>query len=180
MLGRLEMDVDECISAYNRLMEVVFKDKTHILPLKWTGRVQSRFDSAKLRDAIDDVITKQGYSPAEPFNDGKARGCRVYVSFRGWTAKRMLTRDLALFVRQPKTSMESHAFEVTTSRRSRASQLHSARLLLLPQPPPGSSIQFPSVRGNLSMAHWEPTTQLKRWKEKPPISGALILATSCH
>jgi hypothetical protein len=28
MLGRLEMDVDECVSAYSKLMESVFEDKS--------------------------------------------------------------------------------------------------------------------------------------------------------
>jgi hypothetical protein len=81
MLGRLEMDVDACITAYTELIKVVFEEKAHWRPLNWRGRVQARFDSTKLRVAIEKVITEQGYSPTEPFDDGKARGCKVYVKF---------------------------------------------------------------------------------------------------
>lgn len=77
MLGRLEMDVDECINAYNRLIKTVFEERAHRTPMSWTGRVQARFDSAKLKTAIDEVITRQGYSPTDLFNDGKPRGCKV-------------------------------------------------------------------------------------------------------
>lgn len=79
MLGRLEMDVDACIAAYTKLIKVVFEEKAHRAPFSWRGRVQARFDSTKLKDAIEEVITSQNYSPTEPFNDGKARGCKVYV-----------------------------------------------------------------------------------------------------
>ncbi|KAK5354371.1 hypothetical protein LTS03_011888, partial [Exophiala xenobiotica] len=56
MLGRLEMDVDECISAYNRLIKTVFEEKAHKTPLSWLGRVQSRFDSGKLKTAIEEDL----------------------------------------------------------------------------------------------------------------------------
>ncbi|OAP55793.1 hypothetical protein AYL99_09945 [Fonsecaea erecta] len=79
MLGRLEMDVDECITAYNRLTKAVFEKRAQWTPFSWTGQVQSRFDSNKLKAVIDDVITRQGYSPTEPFNDGTTRGCKVFV-----------------------------------------------------------------------------------------------------
>ena len=84
MLGRLEMDADECIAAYNRLNEAVFKNKKHRIPLGLSGRVQSRFDSTKLKNAIEEVITSQGYSPTEPFDDGKSRKCRVYAPISGF------------------------------------------------------------------------------------------------
>jgi hypothetical protein len=77
MLARLEMDVDECITAYNQLIKTVFEGKAPRTPLSWTGRVQPRFDSAKLKAAIDKVITDRGYSPMELLNDGKQHGCRV-------------------------------------------------------------------------------------------------------
>ncbi|EXJ96330.1 hypothetical protein A1O1_01456 [Capronia coronata CBS 617.96] len=79
MLGRLEMDVDECITAYNRLIKAVFEQKAHWTPLSWRGQVQPRFDSAKLKAVIDEVITSRGYSPTEPFNNGKSHGCHVFV-----------------------------------------------------------------------------------------------------
>ena len=77
MLGRLEMDVDECITAYNELMKTVFEQKLHRFPSSATGKIQAQFDSMKLRDAIDEVIIRKGFSPEDPFNDGQPRGCRV-------------------------------------------------------------------------------------------------------
>ncbi|TQV92190.1 protein kinase subdomain-containing protein [Cordyceps javanica] len=60
MLGRLEMDVDECIS---------------------TGNVKAQFDSKKLRSAVEQAInqSQSGASPMDRFNDGQSRGCRVFV-----------------------------------------------------------------------------------------------------
>lgn len=79
MLGRLEMDVGECITAYTRLIKDVFEEKAHRTPFSWSGRVQARFDSGKLKTAVEGVITGQGYSPTDLFNDKKPRGCKVYV-----------------------------------------------------------------------------------------------------
>lgn len=50
MLGRLGMDVDECIEAYSDLAETVFRKKLASFQLK--GKVQSRFNSAKLEAAV--------------------------------------------------------------------------------------------------------------------------------
>ena len=77
MIGRLEMDIDECISAYTELMKTVFEQKLRRVPSDFSGKIQSRFDSTKLRDAINKVITSKGFSPADPFDDGQPRGCRM-------------------------------------------------------------------------------------------------------
>ena len=77
MLGRLEMGVDECITAYSELMKAVFVEASSWLPVSWTGQVKARFDSGKLKGAIEDVISSRGISPTDAFNDGKARGCRT-------------------------------------------------------------------------------------------------------
>lgn len=77
MLGRLEMDVDECISAYGALMKGVFEEKLRLVPISWRGNTKARFDSGKLKSAIEKVITSCGLYQADPFNDGTARGCRV-------------------------------------------------------------------------------------------------------
>jgi hypothetical protein len=79
MLGRLEMDVDECISAYSKLMKTVFGEKSSWLPISWTGGTKARFDSAKLKGAIEEVVANHGASATELFNDRASRGCRVYV-----------------------------------------------------------------------------------------------------
>lgn len=79
MLGRLEMDVDECIRAYCDLAETVFNKKLHRIPMDFKGRTQARFDSTKLENAIKKVITERGASETELLNDGTERGCRVFV-----------------------------------------------------------------------------------------------------
>jgi hypothetical protein len=76
MLGRLEMDVDECISAYNKLIKAVFKKKLCRLPASWMGGTAA-FDSNELRSAIGEVIGSKGAPTADVFNDGKLRGCRT-------------------------------------------------------------------------------------------------------
>ncbi|KAL9007010.1 MAG: hypothetical protein Q9180_009736, partial [Flavoplaca navasiana] len=80
MLGRLEMDIDECISCYTELMKEVFATRKRLIPLTWWGeRTEGRFDSSNLRNAIEGVITKRGLSKEEPLDDGNNRGCRVFV-----------------------------------------------------------------------------------------------------
>jgi hypothetical protein len=73
--------VDKCITAYNQLIRVVFEEQAHWKPFSLSGDIRPRFNSGKLKKAIEEVITNQGYSPSEPFNNGKAHGCKVYVFF---------------------------------------------------------------------------------------------------
>lgn len=78
MLGRLEMDVDECITEYSKLIKTVFEGKSSRLPFGLSsGRVKAKFDSKKLRSAIEGVIVSKGASVTDNFNDGKDRGCRT-------------------------------------------------------------------------------------------------------
>lgn len=78
MLGRLQMDVDACITAYTGLMKSVFKAKKHWLPVTLGGRTQPRFDSSALKKAINEVISSNGYSADDPFDDNNVdRGCKV-------------------------------------------------------------------------------------------------------
>ncbi|KAG4431757.1 hypothetical protein IFR05_012756 [Cadophora sp. M221] len=79
MLGRLEMDVDECIAAYSDLAEAVFTQKKSRLPFNLMGKVKAQFDSSKLENAIRDTIKKATLSEAALFNDGIDRGCRTFV-----------------------------------------------------------------------------------------------------
>lgn len=79
MLGRLEMDVDECISAYSELMEAVFNERRRRLPVDLRGRVEPQFDSNKLKEAIETVIRRKDVSTTDLFNDGQERGCKVFV-----------------------------------------------------------------------------------------------------
>jgi hypothetical protein len=77
MLGRLGMDVDQCILAYNGLAEAVFGEKITRLPFNIWGKVEARFDSAKLEKAIRKTIKDNGISETELLNDGTKRGCRT-------------------------------------------------------------------------------------------------------
>lgn len=77
MLGRLEMNVDECIAAYLDITEAVFSQKKSYLPFNLMGKVKAQFDSSKLEKAILATIKKRGISEAELFNDGTERGCKT-------------------------------------------------------------------------------------------------------
>lgn len=73
MLGRLEMDVDGCIRAYEELLAKIFKSQR--IPLTWNGNTKARFDSTILRESIENIIREHidtGRDPAtEPFNNGQ-------------------------------------------------------------------------------------------------------------
>ena len=77
MLGRLEMDVDECITAYSDLAEAVFEAKPSSIPFNMKGKVKARFDSAKLENAIRKVVVDSSASETDVFNDGTERGCKT-------------------------------------------------------------------------------------------------------
>ncbi|KAH6711738.1 phospholipase, patatin family protein [Leptodontidium sp. MPI-SDFR-AT-0119] len=79
MLGRLEMDVDECIAAYSDLAAAVFGEKLCRVPVTIKGNIKPRFDSAKLEEAIRKVVAQKGVLDTELLNDGKERGCRTFV-----------------------------------------------------------------------------------------------------
>ncbi|KAI9688258.1 MAG: hypothetical protein M1822_001764 [Bathelium mastoideum] len=86
MLGRLEMDLDECITAYSELMNAVFVEKSSWLPFSWTGKLKAQFDSKKLKGAVENVISSRGASPTDAFDDGKDRGCHTFVCATAATA----------------------------------------------------------------------------------------------
>lgn len=77
MLGRLEMNVDECIKAYTKLAEAVFSQKKSRLPISLKGKVKAQFDFSKLEKAIRETIKGSGISETDLYNDGNERGCRT-------------------------------------------------------------------------------------------------------
>ncbi|KAJ6181424.1 protein kinase subdomain-containing protein [Penicillium canescens] len=79
MLGRLEMDIDECIDAYGGLTAVVFGEKLSSIPINIKGHITARFDSTRLASAIRKVVEDSGVSKEDLFNDGTERGCRTFV-----------------------------------------------------------------------------------------------------
>ncbi|CAG8001826.1 unnamed protein product [Penicillium nalgiovense] len=79
MLGRLEMDVDECIMAYVKLMKMIFDKPSKRSVSSIFGQIKPQFDANKLEGAINEVINNCGAKPTDLFNDQADRGCRVFV-----------------------------------------------------------------------------------------------------
>ncbi|KAJ5475322.1 Acyl transferase/acyl hydrolase/lysophospholipase [Penicillium diatomitis] len=79
MLGRLQMSTEDCIQAYTDLIRTVFGKKLRSVPVDWTGSIRPRYDSEKLRLAVQEVIVKAGAAPDDLMDDGSSRGCRVFV-----------------------------------------------------------------------------------------------------
>jgi len=68
MLGRLRMDVDDCIRAYSEFCNEAFAERARASP------EFRRFNEATLK-----LITSRGFSPDELFNDGHELGCKTSV-----------------------------------------------------------------------------------------------------
>jgi hypothetical protein len=69
MLGRLEMDIDDCIMAYIKLMKMIFDKPSKRGPFSVFGKIKPRFDANKLESAINEVIHNHGAKPTDLFND---------------------------------------------------------------------------------------------------------------
>ena len=79
MLGRLEMDVDQCIEAYSELTQKVFGKKKSHFSINISLEVKSKFSSKKLDEAFLEVLKKNKLSGDTKMDDGTERGCRTYV-----------------------------------------------------------------------------------------------------
>ena len=81
MLGRLKMDVDECIASYNDLIRVVFgeKSRTHQSKFNLRGQTQARFDSNMLESAVEKTIRDQGLSPSDTMLEDNEPLCKMQV-----------------------------------------------------------------------------------------------------
>lgn len=78
MLGQLEMDVDECIAAYTKLMRMIFKKSSkRKLIADLLGKIESQVGPKKLELAIQEVITSHGANSTDLCNDRVDHGCRV-------------------------------------------------------------------------------------------------------
>lgn len=60
MLGRLEMDIDQCINAYKRLSNHVFARK-RLLPVGGNLRRQSKYDGRRIETAMKAILHELGY-----------------------------------------------------------------------------------------------------------------------
>ena len=78
MLGRLQMDVEECITAYSELSRSIFSKRG--LPIDIRGNVKGRYKASELEKAIKKIIIKLGLSEDALLYDGEDRGCQVYVT----------------------------------------------------------------------------------------------------
>lgn len=77
MLGRLRMSVADCIAAYLKLSERVFRKTRHRVTVK--GQIQGRFDSEELAQAVKEVVAKQGLPEDALLKDESNSTCKVYV-----------------------------------------------------------------------------------------------------
>lgn len=79
MLGRLKMDVDECIASYNDLIRVVFgeKSRTHQSKFNLRGQTQARFDSIMLESAVEKTIRDRGLSPTDTMLEDDESSCKM-------------------------------------------------------------------------------------------------------
>ena len=75
MLGRLKMDVDECITAYTTLSDQIFQKKRHRVTLR--GHIQGRFDSDELERVIKEIIVKRGLEEDALLKDAQDAKCKV-------------------------------------------------------------------------------------------------------
>lgn len=77
MLGRLKMDVDECIDSYSKLSSKAFTRKAY-LPFTMAGNIHERFDSKQLELALKQVIVDRGYDQETLLKDPDT-SCRVVL-----------------------------------------------------------------------------------------------------
>ena len=79
MLGRLEMTVDDCIATYTSMFKEVFEKRKHKLPIElWNlGKLQERFDSELLGDAIRVILQGQNLLDSTMLNCGEISTCRT-------------------------------------------------------------------------------------------------------
>ncbi|KAG9196814.1 hypothetical protein G6514_004066, partial [Epicoccum nigrum] len=77
MLGRLRMSVPDCIAAYLKLSERVFRKTRHRVTVK--GQIQGRFDSEELVRAIGEVVKQQGLPEDALLKDEPNAACKVFV-----------------------------------------------------------------------------------------------------
>ena len=78
MLGRLEIEVDGCISAYSELSHKIFKKSSFPLDLK--GKVKGKYPATELPNAVKKIIRESGSSEDALLDDGKHRSCHVYFT----------------------------------------------------------------------------------------------------
>lgn len=78
MLGRLEMNIDECIDAYVALFDRVFRKKRHRITIN--GYVQGRFDTEELERSIREIVKRKDKAGENALLKGSEnQQCKVLV-----------------------------------------------------------------------------------------------------
>jgi hypothetical protein len=62
MLGRLKMDVQECIDVYVGMFSEIFGKPLHWIPATIRGQLQSMYDSKILRRCILKIVATRAFS----------------------------------------------------------------------------------------------------------------------
>ncbi|SPO02369.1 uncharacterized protein DNG_05042 [Cephalotrichum gorgonifer] len=106
MLGRLQMTVDDCISAYASLSDEVFEKKTHRVNLK--GKLQGRFDANELERAIKKVLIDCKFKEDTLLRASPDAPCKVFVCA---TSKE--TGDTVCLTSYPSPRGAPHLFSTT-------------------------------------------------------------------
>lgn len=75
MLGRLKMSISDCIKEYVALSDKVFQKKAH--RLKLNGKIQARFSSKELAQAVKVVVAAQGIPEDALLKDVSDGACKV-------------------------------------------------------------------------------------------------------
>jgi len=69
------MSIHECIEAYLSLSDRIFQKKRRRVTIK--GKIQGRFDSEELAQAVRDVITAKGHREDVLLKDTSENACKV-------------------------------------------------------------------------------------------------------
>ncbi|TAQ87275.1 hypothetical protein B7494_g4384 [Chlorociboria aeruginascens] len=77
MLGRLKMSIDDSIDTYLSLSDRVFQKKRHCVTVK--GKIQGRFDSEELTQAMKEVVAAQKLKEDVLLKDVSDDACKVLV-----------------------------------------------------------------------------------------------------
>ncbi len=74
MLGRLQMDIDECINEYSNLVDTVAQNsKPRVIGAE---KVQRRFVMVEMKKALIEIISRCGFEKEALFYEPKAK-CKV-------------------------------------------------------------------------------------------------------
>lgn len=76
MLGRLQMDIDECIDEYSNLVDTVVQSSMPLVA--GTDKVERRFPRVEMKEAIIGIILRCGFEKEALFCELNEK-CKVYV-----------------------------------------------------------------------------------------------------